>query len=196
MNGQKTGSYLDQRENHIAAEIYAKGNTLDCFSYQGLFSLHMALSADEVTAADSSGPALEGLRENAKLNGLTNIKTVEGKISDILKSCQKEERQFDLIVLDPPAFAKSKKDLQAAARGYIDINFRAMKLLKRGGYLMTCSCSYNLSEGQFLDIIYEALCESRRRACLIEKRIQPADHPILLNFPESNYLKCFVLEML
>lgn len=196
MNGQKTGSYLDQRENRIAAERYAKGNTLDCFSYQGLFSLHMALSADEVTAVDSSGPALEGLKENAEINGLTNIKTVEGKVSDILKSYQKEERQFDLIVLDPPAFAKSKKDIQAAVRGYIDINFRAMKLLKRGGHLMTCSCSYNLSEGQFMDIIVEALRESRRRARLVEKRIQPADHPILLNFPESNYLKCFVLEML
>jgi len=196
MNGQKTGSYLDQRENHIAAERYARGKVLDCFSYQGLFSLHAALTADEVTAVDSSGPALEALDENARLNGLTNIRADEGKVSEILKSYHKEGRQFDLIVLDPPAFAKSKKDLQAAARGYIDINFRAMKLLKRGGHLMTCSCSYNLSEGQFLDILYEALCESRRRAYLIEKRIQPADHPILLNFPESNYLKCIVLEII
>lgn len=196
MNGQKTGSYLDQRENHIAAERYARGKTLDCFSYQGLFSLHAALTADEVTAVDSSGPALEALNENARLNGLANIKAEEGKVSEILKSYHKEGRQFDFIVLDPPAFAKSKKDLQAAARGYIDINFRAMKLLKRGAHLMTCSCSYNLSEGQFLDILYEALCESRRRAYLIEKRIQPADHPVLVNFPESNYLKCIVLEML
>ncbi len=195
MNGQKTGSYLDQRENHIASEKYARGRSLDCFAYQGLFSLHMALSADEVTAVDSSGPALEALKENAALNGITKIKTVEGKVSETLKSFQKEERQFDLIVLDPPAFAKSKKDIQAAARGYIDINFRAMKLLKRGGHLMTCSCSYNLSEGQFMEILEAALSESRRRARLIEKRIQPADHPILLNFPESNYLKCIVLEM-
>ena len=196
INGQKTGAYLDQRENHIASERYSKGKVLDCFSYQGLFSLHMALAADEVTAVDSSGPALETLKENAKLNGLTNIKTFEGKTSETLKAFQKEERQFDFIVLDPPAFAKSKKDIQSAARGYMDINFRAMKLLKRGGHLMTCSCSYNLSEGQFLDIIVEALYESRRQARLIEKRLQPLDHPVLLNFPESNYLKCLVLEML
>jgi 23S rRNA (cytosine1962-C5)-methyltransferase len=195
MNGQKTGAYLDQRENHIASEKYSRGKALDCFSYQGLFSLHMALSADEVTSVDSSGPALEALKKNAELNGIAKIKTVEGKVSETLKSFQKEERQFDFIVLDPPAFAKSKKDIQAAARGYIDINFRAMKLLKRGGHLMTCSCSYNLSEGQFMDILAEALSESRRRARLAEKRIQPADHPILLNFPESNYLKCFVLEI-
>lgn len=196
LNGQKTGAYLDQRENRIASERYAKGKTLDCFSYQGSFSLHIALSAEEVTSIDSSGQALEKLKENARLNGLTNIKTVEGKVPEILKSYQKEGKEFDFIVLDPPAFAKSKKDVQAAARGYIDINFRAMKLLKRGGHLMTCSCSYNLSEGQLMDIIDEALWESRRQARLIEKRIQPADHPILLNFPESNYLKCFVLEML
>ena len=196
MNGQKTGTYLDQRENHIVAEKYAAGKVLDCFSYQGLFSLHAALTADEVTAVDSSGPALEALKENAALNGLANIKAAEGKVSETLKLYQKEGRQFDLIILDPPAFAKSKKDLQSAARGYIDINFRAMKLLKRGGHLLTCSCSYNLSEGQFLDIIYEALCESRRQALLVEKRIQPVDHPILVNFPESNYLKCFVLEII
>ncbi|MDD4878831.1 MAG: class I SAM-dependent rRNA methyltransferase [Candidatus Omnitrophica bacterium] len=195
MNGQKTGAYLDQRENHIASERYSRGKALDCFSYQGLFSLHMALSADEVTAVDSSGPALEALKQNAELNGLAKIRTVEGKVSETLKSFQKEERQFDFIVLDPPAFAKSKKDIQSAARGYIDINFRAMKLLKRGGHLMTCSCSYNLSEGQFMEILEESLFESRRRARLVEKRIQPADHPILLNFPESNYLKCFVLEI-
>jgi len=196
INGQKTGAYLDQRENHIVSENYAKGKALDCFSYQGLFSLHIALSADEVTAIDSSRPALENLKENAKLNGLDNIKTVEGKVSEILKNRQPEGPQFDLITLDPPAFAKSKKDLQSAARGYIDINFRAMRLLKKGGHLITCSCSHNLSEGQFLDIIEVALRESRRRARLIEKRIQPRDHPILLNFPESNYLKCLVLEML
>lgn len=196
MNGQKTGCYLDQRDNHIASEKYSNGTALDCFSYQGLFSLHMALRAREVTAVDSSAKALEGLKENAALNRIANIKTEEGKISEILKSYQKQERQFDFIVLDPPAFAKSKKDLEGAARGYIDINFRAMKLLVRGGHLMTCSCSYNLSEGQFLQVIHEALNESRRQARLVEKRLQPPDHPILLNFPESNYLKCLVLEML
>ncbi len=195
-SGQKTGCYLDQRDNHIASEKYSTGKTLDCFSYQGLFSLHMALRAQEVTAVDSSAKALEGLKENAALNGLTNIKTEEGKVSEILKSYQKQERQFNFIVLDPPAFAKSKKDLEGAARGYIDINFRAMKLLVKGGHLMTCSCSYNLSEGQFLQVIHEALNESRRQARLVEKRLQPLDHPILLNFPESNYLKCLVLEML
>jgi len=195
-NGQKTGCYLDQRDNHIASERYSGGKALDCFSYQGLFSLHMALTAQEVIAIDSSAKALEGLKENAALNDLTNIKTEEGKVSEILKSYQKQERRFDLIVLDPPAFAKSKKDLEAAARGYIDLNFRAMKLLVKGGHLMTCSCSYNLSEGQFLQVIYEALNESRRQARLVEKRLQPLDHPILLNFPESNYLKCLVLEML
>ncbi|MDD5269822.1 MAG: class I SAM-dependent rRNA methyltransferase [Candidatus Omnitrophica bacterium] len=196
MNGQKTGAYLDQRENHIAAERYSRGSVLDCFSYQGLFSLHAALGADDVTAVDSSGQALGKLKENAALNGIGNISVREGKVPEALRAYQAEGRQFDLIILDPPAYAKSKKDLQAAARGYIDINFRAMKLLKKGGHLMTCSCSYNLSEGQFMDIIDESLWESRRRAKLVEKRIQPRDHPILLNFPESNYLKCFVLEML
>ncbi|MFA6356712.1 MAG: class I SAM-dependent rRNA methyltransferase [Candidatus Omnitrophota bacterium] len=196
MNGQKTGAYLDQRENHIAVEKYSRGSVLDCFSYQGLFSMHAALSAGDVTAVDSSGQALEKLKENAALNGLKNIVTKEGKVPEILRAYQAEGRQFDLIILDPPAYARSKKDLQAAARGYIDINFRAMKLLKRGGHLMTCSCSYNLSEGQFLDIVDESLWESRRRAKLVEKRLQPSDHPFLLNFPESNYLKCFVLEML
>ncbi|MDD5423848.1 MAG: class I SAM-dependent rRNA methyltransferase [Candidatus Omnitrophica bacterium] len=196
MNGQKTGAYLDQRENHIAVEKYSRGSVLDCFSYQGLFSMHAAPGAADVTAVDSSGQALEKLKENAALNGLKNIGTEEGKVPEVLRAYQAEGRQFDLIILDPPAYARSKKDLQAAARGYIDINFRAMKLLKRGGHLMTCSCSYNLSEGQFLDIIDESLWESRRRAKLVEKRLQPSDHPFLLNFPESNYLKCFVLEML
>ncbi len=196
LNGQKTGAYLDQRENRIAAEKYSRGSVLDCFCYQGLFSLHAALSAEDVTAVDSSGQALEKSGQNAILNGLSNIKTIEGKVPEVLRDLQKEGRLFDFIILDPPAYAKSKRDLQAAARGYIDINFRAMKLLKKGGYLMTSSCSHNLSEGQFMDIMDESLWESRRKAKLVEKRIQPADHPILLNFPESNYLKCFVLELL
>lgn len=196
LNGQKTGAYLDQRENRIASEKYARGKTLDCFAYQGLFSLHAAKSSEGVTAIDSSAQALEALDENVRLNSFKNIGTQEGNVFDILKSFQKETKQFDLIVLDPPAFAKSKKDLQDAIRGYIDINFRAMKLLSRGGHLITCSCSYNLSEGQFFEIIKEALKESGKRARLVEKRIQPLDHPILLNFPESNYLKCLVLEML
>lgn len=196
LNGQKTGAYLDQRENRIAAEKYAKGKALDCFAYQGLFSLHIARYADEVEAVDSSEQALEALKENAKLNKLLNVKAKEGNVFDVLKSYQKEERQFDLIVLDPPAFAKSKKDLEDAVRGYIDINLRAMKLLSKGGHLITCSCSYNLSEVGFFEIIKEALKEAKREAQLIEKRIQPPDHPILINFPESNYLKCLVLEML
>lgn len=196
LNGQKTGAYLDQRENRIASEIYAKGKALDCFAYQGLFSLHIARYADEVTAVDSSAQAIEMIKENAKLNKLANIKTKKGNVFDGLKSYQKEARQFDLIILDPPAFAKSKRDLEAAARGYIDINFRAMKLLSKGGHLITCSCSYNLSEGGFYEIIKEALKESKREARLVEKRIQPQDHPILINFPESNYLKCLILEML
>lgn len=196
LNGQKTGAYLDQRENRMASERYAKGKTLDCFAYQGLFSLHAAKSSEEVIAIDSSAQALEALLANAKLNSNENIKIQGGNVFDILKSFQKETRQFDLIILDPPAFAKSKKDLQDAVRGYIDINFRAMKLLSRGGHLITCSCSYNLSEGQFFEIIKEALKESGKSARLVEKRIQPLDHPILLNFPESNYLKCFILEML
>lgn len=196
LNGQKTGAYLDQRENRVASERYARGKALDCFAYQGLFSLHTAKSSDEVTAIDSSARALEALLENAGLNSIKNIKIQAGNVFDLLKSYQKEARQFDLIVLDPPAFAKSKKDLQDAIRGYIDINFRAMRLLSKGGHLITCSCSYNLSEGQFLEIVKEALKESGRRARLVEKRIQPPDHPFLLNFPESNYLKCLVLEML
>ncbi len=195
LNGQKTGAYLDQRGNRIAAEKYAKGKALDCFAYQGLFSLHIARYADEVIAVESSAQALKVLEENAKLNKLTNIKTQDGNVFDVLKSYQKEAAQFDLIVLDPPAFAKSKRDLEDAVRGYVDINFRSMKLLSKGGHLITCSCSYNLSEAGFYEIIKEALKESKRDARLIEKRIQPPDHPILVNFPESNYLKCLILEM-
>lgn len=196
INGQKTGAYLDQRENHIASEKYAGGKALDCFAYQGLFSLHIAEKSEEVTAVDSSAPALRALEENAALNSINNITTLEGNVFDILKTYQREKKEFNLIILDPPAFAKSKKDLQQAARGYIDINFRAMKLISKGGHLITCSCSYNLPENIFFDIIKEALKEAGRSARLIEKRIQPLDHPILINFPESNYLKCFILEML
>lgn len=196
MNGQKTGAYLDQRENRIASEKYAKGRVLDCFAYQGLFSLHVARSAQEVTAVDSSEQALEAMKENAKLNGIDNIKAEHGNVFDILKSYQKSAAQFDLVVLDPPAFAKSKRDIKDALRGYIDINFRAMKLLTRGGHLITCSCSYNLSEGEFLGIAEVSLKEAGRKARLVEKRIQPPDHPILINFPESNYLKCLMLQLI
>lgn len=196
LEGQKTGSYLDQRENHMACKRYAKGKTLDCFAYQGLFSLHAATAAESVLAVDSSMQALERLKQNAALNSITNISAIEGNVFDILKSFQKEGRIFETIILDPPAFAKSKKDIENAARAYIDINLRAMRLLAKGGYLITCSCSYNFAEELFFSVVREALKESRMKARLIEKLIQPLDHPILPHFPESNYLKCFILEML
>jgi 23S rRNA (cytosine1962-C5)-methyltransferase len=193
--GQKTGLFLDQRENRGVAGAYARGEALDCFSYQGAFALHLARAAARVTLVESSAPALNRARENAGLNGLNNLELVKENVFAFLKEAVAAGRRFDLIVLDPPAFAKSRRDRESAIKGYREINRRAFQLLKPDGVLITCSCSYNLSEPEFLEIVRRAGADAHRQARLIERRGAARDHPALLSLPESLYLKCFILEV-
>jgi 23S rRNA (cytosine1962-C5)-methyltransferase len=192
--GQKTGAYLDQRENRQAASRLLQGRVLDAFCYQGLFALHAARKASRVIAVDSSPEALEHARENGRLNGFTNIEFHRENVFDLLKKEAAEGEHYDGIILDPPAFAKRKENIAGATKGYRELNLRALRLLKPGGILVTSSCSYNLSESDFLDILKECMKDSGNMVRIIEKRTQGADHPIILSFPESYYLKCFFLE--
>jgi 23S rRNA (cytosine1962-C5)-methyltransferase len=192
--GQKTGLFLDQRENRAAAAGLARGRVLDAFAYQGGFGLHLAHRAQQVTLVESSAAALEMARENAILNNLDNFEYVRDNVFVYLKAALAEGRRFDGIVLDPPAFAKSRQDKAAAVKGYREINRRAFQLLNPGGVLVTCSCSYNLSEPEFLGLVREAAAAAGRQARLIERRGAARDHPALLSLPESLYLKCFILE--
>ncbi len=193
--GQKTGLYLDQRDNHLAAARYVNnGDVLDCFAYQGGFAMHVGRRARSVTAVESSGAALQMLRANAGLNGLTNVTPTEANVFDELKRLEQSHARFHMVVLDPPAFAKARGDIADAARGYGQLNTRALRLLEPEGYLVTCSCSYNLSEEKFLQILQRAATDAQRQVRIIEHRLQPLDHPILLSMPETNYLKCFVLQ--
>jgi 23S rRNA (cytosine1962-C5)-methyltransferase len=194
--GQKTGLFLDQRENRRTAGAYARGEALDCFAYQGGFALHLAWGCKKVTLVESSAPALARARENARLNGLDNLEMVKENCFAFLKNAVAQGRRFDLIVLDPPAFAKSRRDRESAVKGYHEINRRAFQLLHAGGVLITCSCSYNLSEPEFLEIVRQAAADAHRQARLIERRGAARDHPALLALPESLYLKCFILEAL
>jgi len=193
-SGQKTGAYLDQRENRTAAVRYLRGHILDAFCYQGLFALHAARSSTKVIGVDSSQEAVEQAAENAGLNALRNVEFRKGNVFDFLKEQVEEGSQYDGIILDPPAFAKSKENVSGAARGYKELNLRAIRLLKRGGILVTSSCSYNLSEAKFLEILKECERDCGATLRIIEKRGQGADHPILLSFPESYYLKCLFLQ--
>jgi 23S rRNA (cytosine1962-C5)-methyltransferase len=191
-HGQKTGMFLDQRENHQAAAAWAQGEVLDCFSYQGGFALPAARSARHVVAVESSAPSLRLAQENARLNELDNIEWVQQNCFDFLKAAVAGGQKYDLVILDPPAFAKSRADRQAAFKGYRDLNRRALQLLKPGGVLITCSCSYNLTPDAFLEVLRQAGRESRRQARLIESRGASRDHPALLSLPESSYLKCIL----
>ena len=192
--GQKTGAFLDQRENrHLIGQL-ARGSALDCFSYHGSFALHLARNADRVTALDASGPALERAAENAKLNGLHNLDFVVADAFDFLRERERDGTRYDTIVLDPPAFAKNKPSLPGAIRGYKDINMRAMRLLAPGGLLFTASCSFHLTRPLFLDMIRAAAADSGRRMILRELTGQPIDHPELLTVPETGYLKGALLE--
>ena len=191
--GQKTGLFLDQRENRAAAARYVQGRVLDAFCYQGAFAMHLAPQAEHVTLVESSAAALDLARENADLNGLDHIETVKENVFGYLKNAVAAGMRFDCIVLDPPAFAKSRGERTAALKGYGEINRRAFQLLNPGGVLVTCSCSYNLSEPDFLGIVREAAAEAHRQAKLIERRGAAKDHPALLSLPESLYLKCFIL---
>jgi 23S rRNA (cytosine1962-C5)-methyltransferase len=191
-DGQKTGAFLDQRENYAAASAYARGDALDVFCYHGGFALHLAKSCNSVTAVDSSRPALEVADKNALLNQ-REIEWIEANAFDLLKDYSAAGRQYDTIVLDPPAFAKSRKNLETALRGYKELNLRALKMLRPGGILVTCSCSYHVGEAEFLEVVTDAARDARKTARLLEKRGQSKDHPVLLSVPETGYLKCLVL---
>jgi 23S rRNA (cytosine1962-C5)-methyltransferase len=194
--GQKTGAFLDQRENRKLAGDIARGVALDCFSYHGSFALHLAQNADQVTALDSSAQALERAKQNAALNGIQNIDFVEANAFDFLKEKERDDARFDTIVLDPPAFAKTKRSVPAALRGYKDINMRAMRLLAPGGMLFTASCSFHLSKSLFLEMLEAAAADSGRRIAIRELRGQPLDHPEVLTIPETGYIKGALLEAL
>jgi len=196
LRGQKTGVYLDQRENYAVAGGYARGRALDCFTSTGGFALHMAGRCETVEAVDSSATALETARANATGNGLTNIEFREADVFDLLAGYAAAGRRFDTVVLDPPAFAKSRTSLGGAARGYKEINLRALQLLGRGGILVTCSCSHHLSEAMLLEIAASASLDAGRTLRVLERRTQARDHPILLTVPETHYLKCLILEVL
>lgn len=194
--GQKTGAFLDQRENYAAATQYAHGDALDVFCYQGGFALHLAERCSRVTGVDSSRPALEVADQNATLNhALSNVKEIEwieANAFDLLKDYSGSGQRYDTIVLDPPAFAKSKRELDAAMRGYKELNLRALKMLRPGGILVTCSCSYHVSQADFLQMLADSARDSHRSLRLIELRGQAKDHPVLLNVPETAYLKCVI----
>jgi 23S rRNA (cytosine1962-C5)-methyltransferase len=193
--GQKTGGFLDQRENHLAAGRYASGagRVLDVFSYAGGFALHAARSAGEVEAVDSSGPALDAARANARLNGLDNITFTRARAFDLLRERSDAGEHYDAVILDPPAFAKTRRDLPRARRAYKEINLRAMKLLGEGGIFTTCSCSYHLSRELFEETLRSAASDARRTVRVLEWRGQARDHPEVLTVPETRYLKCAVL---
>lgn len=193
-SGQKTGAFLDQRENRDFIGTLARGAALDCFSYHGSFALHLARRATSVTAVDVSEPALARASENATRNGFANIQTVVADVFDFLKDCDRRRQRFDTIVVDPPAFAKNKAALPAAIRGYKEINLRAMRLLAPGGLMFTASCSFHLTKPLFLEMLQAAAADSGRRIVLRELRGQPLDHPEVLSIPETGYLKGALIE--
>src|SRR5207248_5408956 len=188
--GQKTGAFLDQRENHALVAAHAgPGPALDLFTYHGSFALHLARRAATVSAVDSSAEALARGQENAALNGLTNITWREANAFDLLRELERHEERFDTVELDPPAFAKSKQSLVRALAGYKEINLRAMRLLAARGVLFTCSCSYHVNRAVFLDMVAAAARDSDRRLQLLAVTGAGRDHPELVNVPETGYLK-------
>ena len=194
--GQKTGLFLDQRENHAMARSYAKGRVLDGFTYNGGFGLQVAAQCDEVVAVDVSAEAVARVQRNAALNGIANVTAREANVFDYLHDLDGRGERFDTVILDPPAFAKSKSAVEKARRGYKEINLRALKILRPGGCLITCSCSYHVHESDLEAILAEAAVDAQATVSVVEKRRQARDHPILLGVPETYYLKCFVLRKL
>jgi 23S rRNA (cytosine1962-C5)-methyltransferase len=196
--GQKTGAFLDQRENYMAAARYARGEALDVFCYQGGFALHLARVCDRVTGVDSSRPALEVAEQNVELNADelrergAEIEWIEANAFDLLRDYADTGKRYDTIVLDPPAFAKSKKLIDTALRGYKELNLRGLKMMKPGGVFVTCSCSQHVSESDFLNMLADAASDAHRTVRIVEKRTQGKDHPILLAMPETQYLKCVI----
>jgi 23S rRNA (cytosine1962-C5)-methyltransferase len=196
--GQKTGAFLDQRENYAAAAEYAHGEALDAFCYQGGFALHLSLhpaaKCSSVTGVDSSRPALEMAEKNAALNG-RELEWIEANAFDLLRDYAAANRRYDTIVLDPPAFAKTKRDLEKALRGYKELNLRAIKMLRPGGILVTCSCSFHVSASEFLGVVADAARDAHKDLRVLENRGASKDHPILLNVPETSYLQCLILSV-
>ena len=194
--GQKTGSFLDQRENRLAArdaaQVSAGLRALDCFTFNGGFALHLAGVCKEVIAIDISDQAIEAAKQNAELNHIQNVEFQVANVFDALRDLEARGERYDTIVLDPPAFAKNRASLKAALRGYKEINLRALKLLNQGGVLITCTCSYHVSEDLFVEILADAALDARRRLQIMEKRMQASDHPVLLGVPETYYLKCVI----
>ncbi|MBA3974231.1 MAG: class I SAM-dependent rRNA methyltransferase [Candidatus Solibacter sp.] len=193
--GQKTGIYLDQRENYLAAARHARGRALDCFTSTGGFALHLARTCESVEAVDSSAQALAAAAVNRDANALTNIGFREADVFHLLSGYVSARRSFDAIVIDPPAFAKNKATVDQAIRGYRDLNLRALRLLGKGGVLVTCSCSYHVSEADLLTVTAEAALDAGKRLRVLERRAQASDHPILLTVPETHYLKCLIFEV-
>ena len=200
LGGQKTGSFLDQRENRLAARAAAQTTNrlraLDCFTFNGAFALHLASVCESVIGIDISADAVAAAQRNAQLNEIANVDFVEANVFDVLREMEAAGDCFDVIVLDPPAFAKNRASLKAAIRGYKEINLRALKLLNPGGVLITCTCSYHVSEELFIEILAQAAIDAHRRVQIVEKRIQASDHPVLLGVPETYYLKCVIARLL
>ncbi|MGA2326668.1 MAG: class I SAM-dependent rRNA methyltransferase [Bryobacteraceae bacterium] len=194
LRGQKTGVFLDQRENYAAAARYARGRALDCFTSTGGFALHLAARCDSVEAVDSSAQALAVAERNRAANGIPNVRFREANVFDLLGGLKAAGQRYSTIVLDPPAFAKSRESLEGAARGYKEINLRALELLEPGGRLVSCSCSHHVSEAMLLEVIAAAALDAGRIVRVLERRTQALDHPILLTVPETHYLKCLILE--
>jgi 23S rRNA (cytosine1962-C5)-methyltransferase len=192
-HGQKTGLFLDQRENRVAAARYARGRLLDCFSYNGAFALSLAKHCSDVIAIDASADAVAKIAANAALNKLGNVRSREANVFDELRHFEQSGERFNTIVLDPPAFAKNKAAVEKALAGYKDINLRALRILEPGGVLVTCSCSYNVDEPMFLQVLADAAADARAHVTILEKRMQARDHPVLLTVPETYYLKCVIL---
>ena len=191
--GQKTGLFLDQRENRDAAARYAHGRLLDCFSYHGGFALRLARSCAAAEALDISADAVARIGANAARNNVSNVQAREVNVFDELRRLERAGARYDTVVLDPPAFAKNKASIPNAIAGYKEINLRAMRLLNPGGYLVTCSCSYNVDEELFGSVLHQASVDSHTSVTIVEKRMQGRDHPVLVGVPETHYLKCFIL---
>lgn len=196
LGGQKTGAFLDQRENRLALRQYAFGRALDCFTFNGGFALNLALTCETVTAVDVSDDAIQLAKKNAELNETTNLKFERADIFDFLREQNEANEKYDTIVLDPPAFAKTRANIKSAMRGYKEINLQAFKMLNRNGVLATCTCSHHADEAEFLQTVQQAARDAGRRVQLIEKRQQSSDHPVLLGMPETYYLKCFILRVI
>jgi 23S rRNA (cytosine1962-C5)-methyltransferase len=196
LSGQKTGTFLDQRENHLAAARYARGKALDLFTHTGGFALHLARACDRVDAVDASPAALRAAARNAELNAISNVDFREANVFELLRTLRQAKRRFDAIVLDPPALAKSRNHAAQALQSYADLNSGALQLLRPGGVLITCSCSHHISEADLLSVLAACAQDLRLNLRILERRTQSADHPVLLQVPETHYLKCLILELL